>query len=110
MAILITNSPCHGKEYNDNDDKIPDGYNNPEKDFERKKINDYLEEFITKKIYLIGYKISDKTNKMYTKFREFYDSKNEKDLFSEEKGKLKDIIYNKVKDLLKEQKKEVLNI
>lgn len=108
MAILITNSPCHGKEYNDNDDKIPDGYNNP--DFERKKINDYLEEFITKKIYLIGYKISDKTNKMYTKFREFYDSKNEKDLFSEEMGKLKDIIYNKVKDLLKEQKKEVLNI
>ena len=108
MAILITNSPCHGKEYNDNDDKIPDGYNNP--DFERKKINDYLEEFIEKKIYLIGYKISDKTNMMYKKFREFYDSKNEKDLFSEEMGKLKDIIYNKVKDLLKEQKKEVLNI
>ena len=108
MAILITNSPCHGEEYNDNDDKIPDGYNNP--DFERKKINDYLEEFITKKIYLIGYKISDKTNMMYKKFREFYDSKNEKDLFSEEMGKLKDIIYNKVKDLLKEQKKEVLNI
>ena len=108
MAILITNSPCHGKEYNDNDDKIPDGYNN--QDFERKKINDYLEEFIEKKIYLIGYKISDKTNMMYKKFREFYDSKNEKDLFSEEMGKLKDIIYNKVKDLLKEQKKEVLNI
>ena len=47
---------------------------------------------------------------MYNKFKEFYDSKKAKNLFSEEIGKLNDIIYNKVKDLLKDQIKEVLNI
>jgi len=112
LAILITNSPCHGNEYNDsNEDTIQDGYkdtNNP--DFERKKINEYLKEFIKDNIYLIGYKISDKTNKMYNKFKEFYDSENAQALFSEEIGKLNNIIYNKVKGLLKDQIKEVINI
>jgi hypothetical protein len=45
---------------------------------------------------------------MYNKFLEFYKGKNKQDLFSKEKGKLKDIICNKVKDLLKDQKKEVM--
>jgi len=112
LAILITNSPCHGNEYNDsNEDKIQDGYKDPNNpDFERKKINEYLKEFIKDNIYLIGYKISDKTNKMYNKFKEFYDSENAQALFSEEIGKLNNIIYNKVKGLLKDQIKEVINI
>ena len=112
LAILITNSPCHGNEYNDsNEDKIQDGYKDPNNpDFERAKINEYLNVFIEEDIYLIGYKISNKTNKMYNKFKEFYDSKKAKNFFSEEIGKLNDIIYNKVKDLLKDQIKEVLNI
>ena len=111
LAILITNSPCHGNEYNDNkEDTIQDGYNDPNNpDFEREKINEYLKVFIEDDIYLIGYKISDKTNKMYNKFKEFYDSENAQALFSEEIGKLNNIIYNKVKDLLKDQIKEVLN-
>jgi len=112
LAILITNSPCHGNEYNDsNEDTIQDGYKDPNNpDFERKKINEYLKEFIKDNIYLIGYKISDKTNKMYNKFKEFYDSENAQALFSEEIGKLNNIIYNKVKGLLKDQIKEVINI
>ena len=111
LAILITNSPCHGKEYhNKGNDKYPDGYNDPNNtDYERKKINYYLDEFIKKNIYLIGYDITPiKTEVMYNKFLEFYKGKNKQDLFSKEKGKLKDIICNKVKDLLKDQKKEVM--
>ena len=110
LAILITNSPCHGKEYHNNgNDKYPDGYNDPNNiELERKKINDYLNEFIKKNIYLIGYDITSiKTGVMYNKFIEFYKGKNKQDLFSKEKGNLKDIIYNKVKDLLKDQNKEV---
>ena len=111
LAILITNSPCHGNEYNNNgNDKYTDGYNDPNNtDFERKKINDYLANFIKKNIYLIGYDITPiKTDMMYNKFLEFYEGKNKQDLFSKEKGKLKDIICNKVKDLLKDQNKEVM--
>ena len=110
LAILITDSPCHGKEYSNYNDKFTDGYYDPNNtEFERKKINDYLEEFINKNIYLIGYKISSRTEVMYTKFQDFYKGKNKEDLFLKEEGKLKDIICNKVKDLLKDHKKEVIN-
>lgn len=112
LAILITDSPCHGEEYNDTEDKYTDGYNEPNNpDFERKQIKYYLEEFIKKNIYLIGYIISKKnTEKMYNKFQEFYKEKNKEDLFSNQMGALKDIIKDKVKVLLKDQKKEVMNI
>lgn len=46
---------------------------------------------------------------MYTKFQDFYKGKNKEDLFLKEEGKLKDVICNKVKDLLKDHKKEVIN-
>jgi len=112
LAILITDSPCHGEEYNDTKDQYTDGYNESNNsDFEREKIKYYLEKFIKKNIYLIGYIISKKnTEKMYNKFQDFYKEKNKEDLFSNKMGALKDIIKDKVKDLLKDQKKEVMNI
>jgi len=112
FKILITDSPCHGEEYNDAEDKYIDGYNDPNNsDFKRKKIKNYLEDFINQNIYLIGFIISKKnTKKMYNKFQKFYKEKNKEDLFSNKIGALKDIIKEKLQDLLKDQKKEVMNI
>jgi len=112
LAILITNSPYQENEYHiNNEDKFTDRYNEQNNaGFERKKLKDYLQEFIKENIYLIGYDISEKTKTMYNKFQEFYEGKFRPALFSKEKGELKDIIYNKVKYLLKDQKKEVMNI
>jgi len=47
---------------------------------------------------------------MYNKFQKFYKEKNKEDLFSNKIGALKDIIKEKLQDLLKDQKKEVMNI
>ena len=47
---------------------------------------------------------------MYNKFQDFYKEKNKEDLFSNQEGALKKIIKDKVQDLLKDQKKEVMNI
>lgn len=110
LAILITNSPCHGKEYGYKDDKITDEYDDPDnKDLKREKIKNYLKKFMDQNIYLVCYEISNNTMVMYNEFQKFYEEKNKQYLFSRERNGLKNIIYNKVKDLLKDQNTLVTN-
>ena len=72
IAFLITDSPCHGREYHEldeeqNEDKYLDEKPNG------KKMGDIISEFFGQSISLFCLKLNKNTNKMFEKFREKYD-------------------------------------
>ena len=72
IAFLITDSPCHGREYHEldeeqNEDKYLDEKPNG------KKMGDIISEFFGQSISLFCLKLNRNTNKMFEKFKEKYD-------------------------------------
>ncbi|CAD8145910.1 unnamed protein product [Paramecium pentaurelia] len=71
IAILITDSPCHGKKYH----TYPVDFH-PNDD-----ITQTLHHLIEQQIILIGFNLNDKTTKMYQEFKKVYEAKNAQDFF-----------------------------
>ena len=72
ITFLITDSPCHGKEYHDLDEEQKeDKYldENPK----GRKIGDIITEIFGKSISLFCLKLNKNTDKMFEKFKEKYD-------------------------------------
>lgn len=101
LAFLITDSPCHGVEYHDlnqknkeTEDHYPKGKyepktkNEPEntEEFIRRDIKELVKEFAKKGISLVCLDILKNTKKMFNKFKEIYESEKESG-FSIEKVK-----------------------
>ena len=70
FAILVTDSPCHGKKYHDLSGENKDNY--PEGDREKRNIEDYIEFFAKNDISLFCLKINETTDKMFKIFAEIY--------------------------------------
>ena len=97
IAILITDSPCHGKEFHELDQR-----NEKQKDdyidgvSEQKSIENLIHDFKKKNISLICLKLHNNTNKMFDKFKEYYKIENNETnfLYISKNGNLseKDII------------------
>ncbi|CAK92523.1 unnamed protein product (macronuclear) [Paramecium tetraurelia] len=71
IAILITDSPCHGRKYH----QFPGDFH-PNDD-----ITEVLHRLIEQQIILIGFNLNDKTIKMYDEFKKIYEAKNASDFF-----------------------------
>ena len=87
FAILVTDSPCHGKKYHDLKEEGDDNY--PDGDKFGRLIEDKIEYFAQNNISLFCLKISETTNKMFGIFKDVYDNNKKKDLnnqFVVEKG------------------------
>ena len=76
FAILVTDSPCHGKKYHDLKDE-DDNY--PEGDREQRNIEDFIKFFAQNEISLYCLKINSTTDKMFKIFKEIYESSKNKD-------------------------------
>lgn len=111
LAILITDSPCHGIEYHDlgrKKDNYPDEvYSNQNNLFNREKMSDLVEKFTKEDISLVCFDILKITDKMFSKFKEIYNKENKSDLFSIEKGKLEIVIFKKAIDIYKKKEEEI---
>ena len=76
FAILVTDSPCHGRQYYD---IIEDNYDNyPEGDPNNRNIEDFIKYFAENEISLFCLKINQATDKMFKIFEEVY-NKNKKE-------------------------------
>ncbi|CAD8046726.1 unnamed protein product [Paramecium primaurelia] len=71
IAILITDSPCHGKKYH----SFPVDFHSDD------DITQTLHRLIEQQIILIGFNLNDKTTKMYEEFKKVYEAKNAQDFF-----------------------------
>ena len=109
ITFLITDSPCHGKEYHDldqNQKEETDKYidENPN----GKKIKDLITEIFGKNISLFCLNLHKNTNKMFDKFKEIYEetklfpSKNQ--FFIENNNFYDKEIITKIVDLYKKEK------
>ena len=77
LAILVTDSPCHGEKYHDLSGEQKDNY--PNGDREGRNIEEYIEFFAKNEISLFCLKIKPATDKMFKIFEEIYNkSKAEK--------------------------------
>ena len=88
IAILITDSPCHGRKYHDLTGDQEDFY--PDGDRDGRNIENYIEFFAKNKISLICLKINDTTDKMFNIFSEVYNKnkgKNSQSKFSIVEGR-----------------------
>ena len=94
FAILVTDSPCHGKKYHDLSGDQKDNY--PDGDREGRQIEDFIKFFSEEKISLYCLKINNTTDKMFNIFEQVYNKskkKNSKNEFVLEEGqKLIDIV------------------
>ena len=85
FAILLTNSPCHGRQYYDDINKNYDNY--PEGDKFGRNIEDYIKQLADDEVSMLCLKINDSTDKMFRIFKEVY-NKNKK------KNSANQFIYN----------------
>jgi len=77
LAILVTDSPCHGEKYHDLTGEHKDNF--PNGDREGRNIEEYIEFFAKNEISLFCLKIKPATDKMFKIFEEIYNkSKAEK--------------------------------
>ena len=110
LAFLITDSPCHGKDYHDLEDDYPDGFykNNSIEEYKREDIKKLIKEFTQKDIYLVCFDLHSCTKIMYESFKKIYDEEKKSQLFSIEKDRIDKVIIRKAIDLLKNKKKEII--
>ena len=105
IAFLITDSPCHGEQYhnlNNRNEEI-DNYIN-DNNYE-KKMDDVIREFFKKCITLFCLQLHKNTGKMFEKFKEIYESMsfgNKKEFFIEDKNFYNKSIINKIVKLYEE--------
>lgn len=87
FAILVTDSPCHGKQYYDNQEENYDNF--PEGDPNNRSIEDFIKYFAQNEISLFCLKINPATDKMFNIFKEIYEKNknpNANNQFSAETG------------------------
>ena len=107
FAVLVTDSPCHGKKYHDlEDDNYPNGDRNG------RAIEKFIEFFAKNKISLFCLKINNTTNKMFNIFKEVYeknkpDNSNASFVYQEGKELLEFVTNNAIKTF---QNRDVLEI
>lgn len=107
FAVLVTDSPCHGKKYHDlEDDNYPNGDRNG------RAIEKFIEFFAKNKISLFCLKINNTTNKMFNIFKEIYeknkpDNSNASLVYQEGKQLLEFVTNNAIKIF---QNRDVLEI
>ena len=124
LAFLITDSPCHGTEYHDLDqknknyiDKFPEeDYKSDKTDmieesiFKRKKMKELVRDFAKKDISLVCFDILELTQKMFNIFNDIYKEENKSEFYYIEKGKLDEIIIKKAIDIYKMKEETIRNI
>ena len=76
FAILVTDSPCHGKKYHDLKGDQEDNY--PNGDPEGRNIEEYIQFFAQYEISLLCLKINSTTDKMFKIFEEVYNNNKDK--------------------------------
>ena len=94
FAILVTDSPCHGKKYHDlneeGDDNFPDG------DKYGRIIENYIEFLAKKNVSLYCLKINSTTDKMFEIFKNVYDNNKDKDSNNQFMAEIGDNLFNAV--------------
>ena len=73
IAFLLTDSPCHGKEFHNLNQNNPDEKDEyPDGDPEGRDINGMIRKFVKNKISLFCFKLNKNTDKMYKIFQDNY--------------------------------------
>ena len=110
LAFLITDSPCHGKEYHNLEDDYPDGFyqNNSIEEYKRADIKTLIKLFTYNDIYLVCFDLHKYTKIMYDAFKKIYDEVNKSQLFSIENDRLDKVIISKAINSLKNKKEEII--
>ena len=117
IIFFITDSPCHGINYHDLDQKVEyyidqfpkEIYDGEYKIYERKKMEDLVEQFVKNDFHLICYEINEITMKMFKMFEEKYKSHNKHNFFSITKEDLSTSIIRIVCELYKIKEGDILN-
>ena len=73
IAFLLTDSPCHGKEFHNLNQNNPDEKDEyPDGDPEGRDINGMIRKFVKNKISLFCFKLNKNTDEMYKIFKDNY--------------------------------------
>ena len=96
VAFLVTDAPCHGKQYHKKN--LLDYY--PEEVPNREKMENLVNKMVSKNISLICIKLNDDTNIMYSKFKEIY-KKNKNIIFDIVPINLPENLIEMVKNTIK---------
>ena len=73
IAFLLTDSPCHGKEFHNLNQNNPDEKDEyPDGDPEGRDINGMIRKFVKNQISLFCFKLNKNTDKMYKIFQDNY--------------------------------------
>ena len=72
IAILFTDSPCHGRKYHDLNQTLPDEKDDRIDDNENNNIEDLIKKFVEKNISLFCVELHNNTNKMFHIFEDIY--------------------------------------
>ena len=96
VAFLVTDAPCHGKQYHKKN--LLDYY--PEEVPNREKMENLVNKMVSKNISLICIKLNDDTNIMYGKFKEIY-KKNKNIIFDIVPINLPENLIEMVKNTIK---------
>ena len=77
FTILVTDSPCHGKQYYD---EISENYDNyPDGDKNGRNIEDYIKKLAEDEVSMFCLKINNSTDKMFRIFENVYNNNKKKD-------------------------------
>ena len=94
FAILVTDSPCHGRKYYDDTTENFDNY--PDGDREGRNIEDYIKFLAENEISVFCLKVSPSTDKMFEIFEEVYNSNKRKDCNNQFMADIGENIFNVV--------------
>ena len=94
FAILVTDSPCHGRKYYDDTTENFDNY--PDGDREGRNIEDYIKFLAENEISVFCLKVSPSTDKMFEIFEEVYNRNKRKDCNNQFMADIGENIFNVV--------------
>ena len=94
FAILVTDSPCHGRKYYDDTTENFDNY--PDGDREGRNIEEYIKFLAENEISVFCLKVSPSTDKMFKIFEEIYNTNKRKDSNNQFMADIGENIFNVV--------------
>ena len=94
FAILVTDSPCHGRKYYDDATENFDNY--PDGDREGRNIEEYIKFLAENEISVFCLKVSPSTDKMFKIFEEIYNTNKRKDCNNQFMADIGENIFNVV--------------
>ena len=94
FAILVTDSPCHGRKYYDDTTENFDNY--PDGDREGRNIEEYIKFLAENEISVFCLKVSPSTDKMFKIFEEIYNTNKRKDCNNQFMADIGENIFNVV--------------